>query len=81
MYVMQTLSEFTKGLHGKPEVVVLAFCPGGAKSDLSRGSKGVIAGVFRWVFGALFLRRRSRGLGHLLVSYCWVRQRMGGFSK
>jgi len=42
-------------------VVVLAVCPGAAKSDLSRGYTGVVAGIFKAVFAALFLRTTEQG--------------------
>jgi hypothetical protein len=79
MYVMQTLAELAKGLHGKPEVVVLAVCPGGAKSNLSRGYEGVVAGVFKWVFGALFLRSTEQGARTLVSGLLLGEEENGSF--
>jgi len=42
-------------MHGKPEVVVLAVCPGGAKSDLSRSYQGVVIRVWLLEFSSGFL--------------------------
>jgi NAD(P)-dependent dehydrogenase (short-subunit alcohol dehydrogenase family) len=56
MYVMQTFASLAKGQDGKPEVLVLAVCSGGAASNLSCAYEGMVAGVFKWVFGSLFLR-------------------------
>jgi NAD(P)-dependent dehydrogenase (short-subunit alcohol dehydrogenase family) len=61
MYAMQALASLARGLGGKLEVLVLAVCPGGAKSNLSRGYEGMVAGVFKWVFGSLFLRTTEQG--------------------
>ena len=79
MYVMQTLAELAKGLHGKPEVAILAVCPGGAKSDLSRGYQGVVAGVFKWVFGALFLRTTEQGARTLVSGLLLGEEENGRF--
>jgi hypothetical protein len=79
MYVMQALAELAKGLHGKPEAVVLAVCPGGAKSDLSRGYEGVVAGVFKWVFGALFLRSTELGARTLVSGLLFGEEENGRF--
>jgi len=79
MYVMQTLAELAKGLHVKPEVAILAVCPGGAKSDLSRGYQGVVAGVFKWVFGALFLRTTEQGARTLVSGLLLGEEENGRF--
>ena len=40
MYVMQTLALLAKSPEGEVEVLVASVCPGGAKSNLSRGYDG-----------------------------------------
>ncbi|OCK82605.1 short-chain dehydrogenase/reductase family protein-like protein [Lepidopterella palustris CBS 459.81] len=69
MYVMQTLASLAEASHAtnrKPEVLVTAVCPGGCKSELSRGYNGYMAIAFKAVFGALFLRTAEQGARSLV---------------
>jgi NAD(P)-dependent dehydrogenase (short-subunit alcohol dehydrogenase family) len=61
MYVMQTLASLAKSPDGKIEVLVTSVCPGGAKSNLSRGYEGIVASAFKFVFTSLFLRTTEQG--------------------
>jgi NAD(P)-dependent dehydrogenase (short-subunit alcohol dehydrogenase family) len=79
MYIMQTLASLATLPDGKPEVTVLAVCPGGAKSNLSRGYEGVVAGVFKWVFGSLFLRTTEQGARTLVSGLLLGEEAQGGF--
>ena len=79
MYVMQTLASFALSSDGKPDVLVLAVCPGGAKSNLSRGYEGIVAGVFKWVFGSLFLRTAEQGARTLVSGLLLGKEAQGGF--
>jgi len=79
MYVMQTLASLALSSDGKPEVLVLAVCPGGAKSNLSRGYEGLVAGVFKWAFGSLFLRTTEQGARTLVSGLLLGEEAHGGF--
>lgn len=77
MYVMQTLASLAKSGSGEVEVLVLAVCPGGAKSNLSRGYTGLVAEVFKTVFASLFLRTTEQG-ARTLVSGCLLGEEAQG---
>ncbi|KAE9378535.1 putative short-chain dehydrogenases/reductase [Stipitochalara longipes BDJ] len=79
MYVMQTLASLAKSPDGKLEALVLAVCPGGAQSNLSRGYEGVVADVVKWILGSLFLRTAEQGARTLVSGLLLGKESQGGF--
>jgi len=81
MYVMQTLAGFAKSKEGI-ETVVMACCPGYAKSDLSRGlGYGVLTRLMRWLANTFMLRNTEEGARTLVSGVSLGEKAHGGWWK